>query len=150
VTFELAGVTLRATAGAPMVSPYQLAGEHCDDSADLDHLLVLLDSLDADHDPTNGIAVVDAEGTPTTLPVPLVTPGVFGMVTTTLVETLLVVSKRVPGAEGKPGMVTPLVAPGLGLLVVSSNVPGEVPGKPGKLVSVRLPLLVRLSNVPGL
>ena len=95
------------------------------------------------------VMVPGTEGTPTTLPVPLVTPGVFGMVTT-LVETLLVVSKRVPGAEGKPGTVTPLVAPGLGLLVVSSKVPGEVPGKPGTLVSVRLPLLVRLSSVPGL
>jgi hypothetical protein len=67
VTFEFAGVTLPATAGAPMVSPYQLAGQRCEDSADLDHLLVLLDSLDADHDPTNGIAVIDAEGSPTTL-----------------------------------------------------------------------------------
>jgi hypothetical protein len=67
VTFDFAGVTLRPTPGAAMVSPYQLAGGTCGDNADLDHLLVLLDSLDADGDATNGIAVVQAAGAPTTL-----------------------------------------------------------------------------------
>ncbi len=58
IEFTVAGVTTRATQGAALITPYQLAAQGaCSGSADLDHLLVLLDSLDADADPSNGIAI---------------------------------------------------------------------------------------------
>jgi hypothetical protein len=58
VHFVVAGVSTRDTPGAARVSAYQLAADGaCRESADLEHLLVLLDSLDADGDLSNGVAL---------------------------------------------------------------------------------------------
>lgn len=62
VTFSVADVDFRAVDGASMVSPWQLtAAGACEQSESLARGLALLFSLDADGDPANGIAVVEAE-----------------------------------------------------------------------------------------
>ena len=66
VTFRIADVDLVAAPGAPMLSPWQLAANGaCASSADLRRLLVLLWSLDADGDPSNGIALPPTQPGPT-------------------------------------------------------------------------------------
>ena len=68
VSFTIAGVSLRAVTGAAQISSYQLAAQGaCSESPELERLLVLLDSLDADGDLTNGIAIGAGEGGKTTL-----------------------------------------------------------------------------------
>lgn len=54
VAFFVSDVTLGTVAGAPQVSPWQLAGPDCASGAALDKVLVFLLSLDADGDPANG------------------------------------------------------------------------------------------------
>lgn len=60
VTFRVADVEFAPVAGAALVSPWQLAGGECAPGATLTRALVLLQSLDADGDPANGIAIGDA------------------------------------------------------------------------------------------
>jgi hypothetical protein len=68
IHFTLAGVSTRDAAGAAQLSPYQLAASGaCTGSSELDHLLQLLDSLDADGDLTNGIALGPQSGSPIAL-----------------------------------------------------------------------------------
>jgi hypothetical protein len=58
VTFGVADVDFRATPGADWLSPYQLAATGaCVESAELERLLVLLQSLDADGDPATGTQI---------------------------------------------------------------------------------------------
>jgi len=58
VTFSVADVDFRSSGGAPMLSPWQLAASgECTEGPELVRLLVLLDSLDSDGDPSNGTQV---------------------------------------------------------------------------------------------
>lgn len=56
ITFTIGDVTTAPVTGAAKLSPFQLAGS-CAVSQTLKNLLVLLDSLDADHDLKTGIAL---------------------------------------------------------------------------------------------
>lgn len=56
VGFSVAGVALASFAPGAVATPFALAGSaDCTVTPALERLLVLLESLDADHDPTNGI-----------------------------------------------------------------------------------------------
>jgi len=58
ITFQIADVTFRAARGRWLLSPFQLVGAGaCTHSTELEKALVLVYSLDADGDPTNGIAL---------------------------------------------------------------------------------------------
>lgn len=67
VVFGVADVEFRATPGAALVSPWQLAANgDCVQSAELERLLVLLQSLDEDGNPDTGTMLPNAPaGTPT-------------------------------------------------------------------------------------
>ncbi|HEY8075026.1 MAG TPA: hypothetical protein VIF62_12975, partial [Labilithrix sp.] len=66
VTFRIGGATLGTTAGAPIVSPYAIAGStKCDDTDDVAKLVATLEAWDADADASNGITIGSS-------PVPLV------------------------------------------------------------------------------
>jgi hypothetical protein len=68
IHFTIAGVSTRDATGAAQLSPYQLAATGvCTGSSELAHLLVLLDTLDADGDLTNGIALGPQSGSPIAL-----------------------------------------------------------------------------------
>jgi hypothetical protein len=54
ITFTIGSVQIGPIPGRAKLSPFQLAGT-CTNSPALVHLLVLIDSLDSDHDRTNGI-----------------------------------------------------------------------------------------------
>lgn len=58
VRFSIGSVLLGTTSGAPVLSPYQIAGSpKCDDSEALKNLVALLEALDADANAANGITV---------------------------------------------------------------------------------------------
>lgn len=58
ITFGVADVAFPPLAGAPLISPWQLAGEgRCEQRAGLELLLMLLYSLDGDGDLDNGVAI---------------------------------------------------------------------------------------------
>lgn len=58
VRFSIGTVLLGSTAGAALLSPYQVAGSaKCDDTDELKKLVGLLESLDADANAANGITV---------------------------------------------------------------------------------------------
>lgn len=58
VTFAPAGVSLRPAPGAPFLSPWQLSGTGaCTADPELARLLVLLEGLDLDGDPSNGLSL---------------------------------------------------------------------------------------------
>ena len=64
ITFGVADVSFRPAAGAPLISPWQLAADGgCEQTAELERLLVLLHSLDLDGDPDNGLALVEVDAT---------------------------------------------------------------------------------------
>jgi hypothetical protein len=58
VRFSYGGAVLGKAAGAPVLSPYALAGaSSCDDGPAVGPLVAALEALDTDADPTNGITI---------------------------------------------------------------------------------------------
>ncbi len=70
VSFSIGEVSLATIPGAARHTPFALASDApCAATADLKHLLVLLESLDSDRDPTNGVTLpaLATSATPTAL-----------------------------------------------------------------------------------
>ena len=63
VTFTYGTSMVGAARGAAVLSPYQLAGATtCEDTVALKSLVALLEALDTDHDPSNGITAAATPG----------------------------------------------------------------------------------------
>ncbi len=60
VTFSIGGIVLGTVPGAPVISPVELTGSNNPTDQAALNMLVFLQSIDADSDPSNGIQVSDA------------------------------------------------------------------------------------------
>ncbi len=95
LTFSVGDVTMGPIAGAPLLSPFALAGSvSCAIDQPLEDLLVLLYSLDGDHDPATGTQLPSFAATGTPLPLASLTPASLAQVLATLAPGVTPIGER--------------------------------------------------------